>query len=314
MRRLPAVSALLVAGLACRANPIPEWQRFPAGTPLVPRFVTVDSTRLQVVEAGRGPTVVLIHGLAASLYSWRYTMPALVQAGYHVVAFDNRGFGSSDKPTHGYSNADYVGLLFDLMDSLGISDAVLVGHSMGGAIAAEAALAHPERVTGLVLVDPAGFGVRWPFMLRVARWPVVGALFDRFRGRDATARILKMLYGDPSRVTDQDVDQYYAPLAEPGAGRALRGVMRTYRFDTLRPRIDSITAPTLLVWGSRDRLIPAAIGQAVVAEFQRGAFVLVPGAGHAAPEEAPSAFNRTLIAFLSRGLPAPPLNVASALP
>ena len=226
MRCLPAVSALLVTGLACRANPIPEWERYPAGTPLVPRFVTVDSTRLQVIEAGRGPTVVLIHGLAASVYSWRYTMPALVQAGFHVVAFDNRGFGSSDKPAHGYSNADYVGLLLGLMDSLGVSDAVLVGHSMGGSIAAEAALAHPERVTGLVLVDPAGFGVRWPFMLRVARWPIVGSLFDRFRGRSATARILRMLYADPSRVTDQDVEQYYAPLADPGAGRALRGVLR----------------------------------------------------------------------------------------
>jgi pimeloyl-ACP methyl ester carboxylesterase len=200
------------------------------------------------------------------------------------------------------------------MDSLQVADAVLVGHSMGGAIAAEAALARPGRVRGLVLVDAAGLGARWPFMLRVARWPVVGALFDGFRGRGATARILRFLYADPSRVTDADVDQYYAPLAEPGAGRALRGVLREFRFDLLRGRIDSIIAPTLVMWGGADRLIPAMVGQAMVADLPRGAFVMVPDAGHALPEEAPEAFNRSLLAFLREGLPVPPQNVASRLP
>jgi pimeloyl-ACP methyl ester carboxylesterase len=119
-----------------------------------------------------------------------------------------------------------------------------------------------------------------------------------------------MTYADPARVTEQDVDQYYAPLAVPGAGRAFRGVLREFRFDALRGRIDSITAPTLLMWGGADRLIPARIGQAVVSQLQRGAFVLIPGAGHAVAEEAPTEFNRSLIAFLRVGLPAPPQNVA----
>jgi pimeloyl-ACP methyl ester carboxylesterase len=275
-------------------------------------MVSVNGHNLRVVDTGRGSAVVLVHGLAASLYSWRYTVPALAQDGYRVVAFDNLGFGYSDKPAHGYSNGDYVGLLIGLMDSLGISDAVLVGHSMGGAIAAEVALAHPERVTGLVLVDAAGFGIRWPFMLKMARWPLVGAIAGLMRGRGSTARLLRRSYADPSRVTEQDVDQYYAPMTEPGAGRALRGVLREYGFDTLRGRFDSVAVPTLVMWGSEDRLIAPAVGQAVVSELQRGAFVLVPGAGHALPEEAPEAFNRTLLAFLRHGLPAPPQNVASS--
>jgi len=316
-RRLLLVGWCVVGTLglgACRAAPIPAWQRFPAGTPLVPRFLSINGRHIRVVETGRGPAVVLIHGLAASMYSWRYTLMPVSQAGYRVIAFDNLGFGFSDKPARGYSNAQYVRLLFELLDSLGVSEAVLVGHSMGGEIAAEAALADPDRISGLVLVDAAGFGVRWPFMLRVARWPIIGALFDGFRGRSATARILKVIYADPSRVTAQDVDQYYAPLAEPGAGRALRGVLREFRFESLRQRVDSIVAPTLVMWGGGDRLIPPTVGQAVVAELPRGAFVLVPGAGHALPEEAPEAFNRTLLAFLRQGLPRPPQNVALALP
>ena len=191
-----------------------------------------------------------------------------------------------------------------------MTDAVLVGHSMGGAIVAEAALAHPERVSGLVLVDAAGYGIRWPFMLKLARWPIVGAVVDLFRGRATTARLLRQSYADPSRVTTQDIDQYYAPMAEPGAGKALRGVLREYRFDTLRSRIDSVAVPTLVMWGSEDRLIPITVGGALVAELQRGALVVVPRAGHALPEEAPETFNRSLIAFLQHGLPTAPQDVA----
>ncbi len=316
MRRRFGILAICVGSWlgACRTDPIAPAQRYPAGTSLTAKYAMVDGSRIRYVDTGTGPAVVLIHGLAASIYSWRHTILPLVQGGFRVIAFDNRGFGSSDKPAAGYSNAAYVDLLFELLDSLQIGEAVLVGHSMGGAIAAEAALTRPDRVRGLVLVDAAGLGVRWPFMLRVARWPMVGALFDGFRGRGATAGILKMLYADPSHVTDQDVDQYYAPLAEPGAGRALRGVLRQFRFDLLRGRIDSIAAPTLVMWGSGDRLIPPSVGEALVAELPRGAFVLVPGAGHALPEEAPEAFNRTFLAFLRQGLPGPPQNVATALP
>jgi len=301
---------IAVALGGCRAAPIPEWHRFPAGTPLVPRYVTVDSTRIRYIDAGQGPAVVLIHGLAASLYSWRYALVPLAQAGFRVIAFDNRGFGFSDKPGQGYANAQYAGLLFGLLDSLGVTDAVFVGHSMGGAIAAEAALTRPERARALVLVDAAGLGVRWPFMLRVAHWPIVGALFDRLRGRGATARILKALYADPSRITSQDVDQYYAPLAEPGFGRGLRGVLREFRFDGLQGRLGQIQTPTLVMWGAQDRLIPATVGQAMVSGMGHAAFVRFAGVGHALPEEAPAAFIRALITFLQQGLPSPPESVA----
>ena len=289
-------------------------QRYPAGTPLLVRYVTVDSTRIRYVEAGRGPAVVLIHGLAASMYSWRHAIEPIAQAGFRVIAFDNRGFGFSDKPARGYGNEAYVGLLYGLLDSLGVKDAVLVGHSMGGAIAAQATLDRPDRVRGLVLVDAAGLGVRWPFMLRVGHWPIVGALFDHLRGRAATAGILKALYADPSRVTPEDVDQYYAPIAEPGFGRGLRGVLREFRFDRLRGHLGQLTTPTLVMWGTRDRLIPLTVGQAMVTELPHAVLLRFPDAGHALPEEAPEAFNRALVGFLLRGMPTPPEDLATSRP
>ena len=300
----------LVATLACRAQPIPESRRFPAGTTLSAHYATVDGTRVRYVDTGRGPPVVLIHGLAASMYSWRHTILPLVEAGHRCIVFDNRGLGFSDKPEHGYDNAAYVKLLFALLDTLQVPQAVLVGHSMGGAIAAQAALDHPERVQGLVLVDAAGLGVRYPFMLRVARWPIVGALFDRLRGRAATAGILKSLYGVPSRVTAEDVDQYYAPIAEPGSGRGLRGILREFRFDALEGRLGGLSTPTLITWGMADRLIPPAVGDSMVDQIPGALLVRFPSAGHALPEEAPAAFNRALLAFLEHGLSPPSRDVA----
>ena len=304
---LPGLLALLAA---CRAAPIPESRAFPAGTALITKFVTVDSSRLRVLDVGRGPAVVLVHGLAASMYSWRYAIDPLATAGYRVIAYDNRGFGFSDKPASGYSNAAYVHLLFGLLDSLGVSDAVLVGHSMGGAIVADAALARPERVRGLVLVDAAGLGVGLPFMLRVAKWPIVGPLFDHLRGRDATGRILRAIYGDASRVTDQDIDQYYAPIALPDFGRGLRGILHEFSFEDLKDRLGSIMTPTLVMWGTRDRLIPQQIGERMAAELPHSSLARFQAAGHALPEESPEEFNRVLIGYLKSGLPVTPANLA----
>jgi pimeloyl-ACP methyl ester carboxylesterase len=309
-----ALVAWLIA--ACHAAPIPEDQRYPAGTPYRAQYRVVDGTRLRIVDSGggRATPVVFVHGFGASIYSWRKTLPAISAAGYRVIAFDNRGFGFSDKPAHGYGNAAYARLVVALLDSLGISSAVLVGHSMGGAIAAEVALAHPDRVRGLVLIDAAGYGVRWPGVLKAARSRIVGAIATRFRSRWITERILRSTYADPRKVTEADVDQYYAPVPAPDYGRALRGVLREFRFDTLVGRLGALQTPTLVVWGDADRWIPVRDGGRLARELPRGAFVVVARTGHAAAEESPDEVNRLLIGFLKEGLSRIPENVAWSSP
>ena len=300
----------LAALAACRDEPIPDLQRFPAGTSLQPHLITIAGSQIRYLDVGSGPPVILIHGIASSMYSWRFTIGPLVQAGYRVVAFDNRGFGFSDKPDTGYSNAAYAEILRGLLDSLAISEAVLVGHSMGGAIAGEFALQAPTRVRGLVLVDAAGLGARWPLVLRVARWPIIGRILTAFRGRRVAARILRSVYADPRKVTEQDIDQYFAPVSDPDFPRALRGVLRWFRFDALQGRLEGVQVPTLVVWGAQDSWIPPQVGRTMVRELPLGAFVIVPGAGHSPAEESPESFNHTLLAFLKTGLPAPPPNLA----
>jgi pimeloyl-ACP methyl ester carboxylesterase len=301
---------LALAAAACRAPAIPPGQRFPTGTPFTARELRVDGTMLRYIDTGTGTPVVLLHGLGASMYAWRKNMASIAAAGFRVIAFDNRGFGFSDEPDTGYSNASYAHLAVALLDSLRLPDAVLIGHSMGGAIAAEVAIEYPQRVRGLVLIGSAGVGVREPIALRVARWPVVGVAVRALRGRSVTGRLLRATYADPRKVTEGDVDQYYAPVARPGFGRALGRVLRQFRLDGLTGRLDRIAAPTLVLWGEQDRVIPSGLGRALAAGIPRSAFLTVPHAGHSVQEEAPDEVNRLVIKFLREGLPSVPADLA----
>ena len=283
---------------------------YPAGTAFRAQYRVIDGSRIRLIDSGSGTPVVFIHGFGASMYEWRYQLPPVVGAGYRVIAFDNRGFGFSDKPTHGYTNAAYARLVVSLMDSLGIASAVLVGHSMGGAIAAEVALAHPDRVRGMVLIDAAGYGFHWPGVLKIARWPFIGAIATAFRGRWFTGRIVRATFADPRKVTEADVDQYYAPVPGPQFARALRGVLREFRFDTLAGRLSAVQTPTLIMWGNADRWIGMSDGTRFARDLPRSEFVLLEHTGHDAPEESPDQVNPLLLAFLKSGLSRVPENVA----
>jgi len=296
----------------CRASALPESQIFPAGTEFAARYLRVDGAKIRYIDAGHGAPVIFLHGLGASMYAWRKNLPAVAAAGFRVIAFDNRGFGLSDKPPAPYDNAAYARLAIAFMDSLRLTDAVLVGHSMGGAIAAHVAIEYPARVRGLVLVGSAGLGAREPLLFRVARWPVLGPAALALRGRGFTARLLRSTYSDPGKVTEADLDQYYAPVAQPEYGRALRGVLRQFRFTALEGRLDRIAAPTLVLWGEEDRWVPMGLGRALAAGITRSAFVSVPRAGHSVQEEAPDEVNHLVIRFLKDGLPRIPADLALA--
>jgi pimeloyl-ACP methyl ester carboxylesterase len=318
IRRALVVAVIVVAG--CRAAPIPTNERYPAGTPFRATYRAVDGARLRIIDSGpAGATpVVFIHGLGASMYSWHRVLPVVAGGGHRVIAFDLPGFGFSDPDDteSEFTNARYSRLVVALLDSLGLASAVLVGHSMGGAIAAEVALDHPERVRALVLMNSAGSSMRMPIMLRAARWSFVGVVVTAFRGRWPTARILRSSFADPARVTEADIDQYYAPVPEARFGRALRGVLRGFRFDTLIGRLatTTLTTPTLVLWGAEDRLIPVREGSRLASAMPRATFVVVPDAGHAVAEEAPAEVNRLLLEFLKEGLSRIPENVAWSTP
>src|SRR5688572_24578083 len=177
-------------------GPVGGWM---AQAGIAPAFVDVDGVRVRYVRKGSGPAVVLIHGFASSIFTWKDVLPSLARS-HDVVAIDLPGFGGSDIPRP-LSGATYPSVAFAVMDRLGIDRAAIVGNSLGGSVAVAMAAERPERVTALVLIDSAGFnfgaGDR-PLLLRLIAAPGVGQMLDKLpvRRRLVAAGLEQVFFDD----------------------------------------------------------------------------------------------------------------------
>jgi pimeloyl-ACP methyl ester carboxylesterase len=254
------------------------------------RFVEVHGLRLFAITLGDGRDVVLIHGNGASTYSWRHVLEPLA-ARYRVHALDLPGYGFSDKPEDGrYDGVWLEEFLSGYLDVAGVRRAVLVGNSMGGEVATEAAMHDPARVAALVLLDAGGLpeahadGV--PLSHRMLTWPVIGPVLQRLpvRGRLA-ARLREAVY-DPDTITDTDVDVYYAAFASAGGGNAFLARLRAQPGDR-SARVATIATPTLVVTGDSDRLVPPATARRYHELVRGSELIVLEQTGHLPQEERP---------------------------
>lgn len=286
-------------------RPLSPAEMYPAGhDDISVRFVTlVTQTRVRILECGAGDVdVVMLHGWVASSFSFRHQLASLPGVGARCVSVDLRGFGLSDKPRGrgSYSMDGYIADLDALLDALALKRVVLMGHSMGGGIALTYALARPERVRGLALLAPTGvvpvaFLALPKLMPRAIASVADGRLVPRWEAR----WILRNLaYGDASRVTDRDVDEYWAPTQLPGfvlAARASAGEFDWRPID--RSRLATIAVPSVVILGKKDRLIRNAASSA---QAIPGATVRELDAGHCAHEERPEEANELVSSLIRR--------------
>jgi pimeloyl-ACP methyl ester carboxylesterase len=304
MRRWAAGLLLLAATMAAvfiargEAPPRPPgqwWQR--AG--VEPRYEDLSGLRVRYVRRGRGPTLVLLHGLASSIYTWADVIPALAED-HDVVAVDLPGFGGSDIPEE-LSSSVYPATVLALMDRLGISRATLVGNSLGGSVAVVLAARHPERVRRLVLIDAAGFNLdpsRRPLILRLIGFAPVPAALDALpiRRRVVTAA-LRQVFHERSRVTPEKVEEYLAPLARPGATEAIRSLLNQPASFGLPALVREVRVPTLIIWGRNDRWVPVADADRFASAIPAGRKVVLEECGHLPQEERPAEVARLLEEF-----------------
>ena len=234
------------------------------------RFVEVNGVTVHYKERGQGePVFILLHGFGASEFSWREVMEPLSRSG-RVIAYDRPAFGLTERPLDGnwtgtnpYSVQGNVELLDGLMNELGVDKAILVGNSAGGEVAAAYALEHPERVQGLVLVDPAvGKGNRGPF----SQWAVslmaspqirhIAPLLVRTIAGDMGNDTIRMAWHDPSRIEPEVYEGYRRPLKADNWDKAL------YEFTIAGNPVDNserladLKIPVLVVTGDDDRIVP----------------------------------------------------------
>lgn len=273
-------------------------------------FVEVDGLRVRFQRAGCGPTVVLVHGLLGYSFSWRKAIPILARE-REVIAVDmpGAGFSQCSSALDGRLVAA-AQRLKRFLETIRAVPCDLVGSSYGGTTALRLAALQPECFRTLVLVSPAN---PWSRIGRkrlvVLRIPAVASLFPKVaRGVGPLPRyFLSRMYGDASRLSEETVRGYSLPIARPGVLEHAVKITRSWHEDMReleREMPKAAGVPTLLVWGSKDRLVERASMEPLRRNFKNANTVVIEGLGHLPYEESPEDFCPPVLEFLGAHSPA----------
>lgn len=268
------------------------------------KFIDVKGLKVYCKEKGnKGKVLLFIHGFSASTYSWRENLEPLSK-NFHAYALDLKGFGYTAKPAESNYTLDaQAQLVADFMDTLKIKSAVLIGNSMGGAISMKVALAHPEKVEKLVLVDSAGvsegivmFGVLGK---NISANSLSKTLNYLFMNEHTIKSIIKSLYVQKNLKTDEVAEGYVKPFRTPGIEDAFAEMVKGFvQDDDLPKRIPEIKIPTLIVWGENDTIIPVTAAHKFNELIKGSKLIIYPEAGHMPMEEHPAEFNKAISEFI----------------
>jgi pimeloyl-ACP methyl ester carboxylesterase len=272
------------------------------------RFIPVRGLDVHYLEAGQGePVFILLHGFASSTFSWREVIDPLAEQG-RVIAYDRPAFGLTERPIqwagiNPYSPDFQPELLVSLMDVLEVERAVLVGNSAGGAVSVQTALQYPERVEGLVLVDPAIYTSGGPGWIRALsgtpQMQRLGPLFVRAIqnwGEDFG----RMAWHDPSRITPEVWEGYSRPLQAENWDRALWEHTRASRPPGLEERLAELQLPILVISGDDDRIVPTDESIRLAGELPTASLAVLENCGHVPQEECPGLFMKAVGQWLAR--------------
>ena len=257
-------------------------------------FAENKKTKIYWDEQGQGNPVLLIMGLGWASNMWHRTRPVLA-AHYRTIAFDNRGAGRSDVPPGPYPMATMASDAAAVLDAADISSAHVLGASMGGMIAQEFALQYPRRVRSLILACTAPGG---PHSVQ-ADSEVIQVLFHQFpTPKERAEAIVPFIYD--AGTSRERVDQDLATLSEwypnpQGYMAQLQGILAWEAYS----RLPQISAPTLVIHGANDRLVPAANADLIVGRIPGAQLVKIPGASHILMTDQPGPCHQAMLEFLA---------------
>ncbi len=277
----------------------------------------IGNQRVAVLSSGTGPDVICIHGLGASRTSF-LELGHRLAGSYRVHLVDLPGFGASSTPIRAAYDAHwFADHVLGVMDQLRIDRAHLIGNSMGGRVAIEAALRAPERVGSLGLLTPAVAFVRRGFhpLVCLAR-PELGVLPHGIR-RGIVEKQLLSFFADPGAIdpalADAIVDEFRARQRNPAARAALYSSARKiyleapYGKDGFYPRLAQLQVPAMFVWGSHDRLVPSAFSRHVREWLPDAQQIILEGCGHVPQVEHPELTHELLDGFFGHADAARPM-------
>lgn len=294
---------LTVSGCASTSS-IPPW--FEAFERIPVKTVSVNGQRIAYLDVGQGPPVLLIHGFGGSMWQWERQQTAL-STKFRVITPDLIGAGLSDKPEIDYRPDELLAFLVGFMDELQISQADVVGNSMGAGLAIGMALDHPTRVSNIVLID--GFPahvmnhlssptVRRALETSAPTWVV--SFGNWLFGWTMTESVLREFIYDPALITPAVLDRSNRNRRRPGQFRSLLTIGRNLPIweERFAPRIGKVTQRTLILWGEEDRVFPIKAGEILHQTIPGSRLIRIPRAGHIPQWEQPDLVNAELLGFL----------------
>lgn len=282
------------------------------------RRVEVNGTRLFILDTGgEGTPILLVHGLGSNLSFWQRQLTGDLATRHRLIAVDLPGWGRSDQPDGPYTPSWYAEHLVGLLDALDVDKAHVAGHSMGGQAVLTLALDHPDRVDRLILSAPAGIETfteaeAAPLRTFWTRDKLEG------RSREATTFAFSFVFADMNEDVQKLVDERMTLDEGERFEGLLRAVQRSVHGMLDEPvfdRLGDVKAPTLVVFGEADAMIPARalhpdmtpvmVGQAAVDAIPDAVLVTLPDAGHTPHHDDPVRFDAAVEAFLGDDIPTP---------
>ncbi|ABC29318.1 predicted Hydrolase or acyltransferase (alpha/beta hydrolase superfamily) [Hahella chejuensis KCTC 2396] len=268
------------------------------------RFMEVDDLQIHYRDVGEGPTIVLLHGIMSSLHTWEGWIEEL-RKNYRVIALDLPGYGLTGGPEDADDfDEDYVYTRFSkFIRRLELTRFSLAGNSFGGYLSARYAAEHPEQVEKLILVDPVGYPQEHtPKVFDLATMPVVGTLANYVQPPFLVTRNVEQVYGDPKRISQDNLYRYVHMSQRPGARKIYVRTMRIMKEAAAEQRnlpFADIRSPTLLMWGEADRWVPIKLAERWRGDVRNIKFISYPDVGHVPMEEIAYQTVQDAIVFLS---------------
>lgn len=297
------VGGLIVVGIAALASWLyaPDKPRAELEAAYPGDYRTVAGVRLRLRDTGPrdAPAVILLHGFGASLETWDPWAKAL-SGNYRVIRFDLPGFGlTGADPTGDYTDARTMGMIIGLMDQLRVERAAFVGNSLGGRIAWNFAALHPDRVSQLVLISPDGFASPGFAYDKPPKVPLMMQALPYVAPRNMLKASLAAGYARPEALSEATLTRYRDMLLAPGVRSAMLVRMGQVVLRDPAPTLARIKAPTLLLWGEDDAMIPISNATDYLRDMPTAKLVRLANLGHLPFEEDPDVSLAPVERFLS---------------
>ena len=265
-----------------------------------PQIIDVDGLKVYYKETGPqgAPALLLLHGFGSSLQAWDDWSLKLEQK-YRLIRLDLPGFGlTGASPANDYSEEKDLAILTHFVDKLGLEKFSVVGHSMGGKMAWSLAASQPERVQALVLMAPDGFPETKDIGTKPYEVPAIMGLIKYVLPKYLVQKSIEPAFVKADALNDALVNRYFDMLRAPGVrGAILERSNQTIYTDPV-PRLKAIKAPTLLIWGEQDQMIPSTNAQSYANVLSNATTVLIPKLGHLLQEEQPEKGLAVVMQFL----------------